>query len=648
MSHYDLARLDSRSGGRGYELEYGWDPVAPTSVTGPGPTAPSPPGSFIIPPDILNHQHHHHETGRRRRRLPPRSPSGSPPPPSTRSRKSLIGLPTAATVSVIGYRSEDFRSSRRDRARVRDLDNERDMERFFGIEPKRSRDRANDGLNQRMERNSAATAHISSSVSMYGSPRSHTRARSLSVPRTSSPELKMNHHRDLTVYGGGGGGDIYGRTTYHPGPGSQKPWYQHERLSLSSPRVALAGAGWPLASSRPGSRSPPKYYHPHHGHENGLRIGLQKMGLQDSLPNPRSPSQNIARKRSESFESDITEVDHSARPKIRKKVTPGGGMRSVSKFRPNKPQYNQVHCLLITWEFHDLRTEDYTAPPAPDYVSLEDETRRLRGTLEGYGYDVHEYRIPMQRSEEDMAEELKRFCRLAANDTLLMVYYHGHGSLNDDNELIFSSHDHPDNAEWSQAAAADLYSALLARDKVPRDRYDQLIKKYERYQPISSLSWSTIRDPLLSAPSDVLLVLDCCAAGGANLKHVNWQPPPNAKIYTKHLFAACGFESSTSDDMTAKMCEVLDEWIPEVMCGSEKGMNGSGGNNNGVLTTKRLHQLMEDRLQKKSAGSQPIFKQLLPHDPEQYITLPNFREMENSKMERGRRAGRVARGFVLT
>jgi hypothetical protein len=190
----------------------------------------------------------------------------------------------------------------------------------------------------------------------------------------------------------------------------------------------------------------------------------------------------------------------------------------------------------------------------------------------------------------------------------------------------------------------------------------------------------------------VLLVLDCCAAGGASLSHINWQPPPGAERYTKHLFAACGFESSTSDDMTAALCEVLHEWVPPAAPGaggvasrhpsrarSEPAVSGDvaaaaragGGNGNangggdgvgvagvgvGVvvgggasgpvgggqfLTTKRLHQLMEHKLQKRSVGSQPIFKQLLPQDPEQYITLPNLRR----RVGGGERTGR--RGYAM-
>jgi hypothetical protein len=188
----------------------------------------------------------------------------------------------------------------------------------------------------------------------------------------------------------------------------------------------------------------------------------------------------------------------------------------------------------------------------------------------------------------------------------------------------------------------------------------------ERYRPVSSVKWDTLRDPILSAPCDVLLVLDCCAAGGANLRHINWQPPRGTEMYTKHLFAACGFESSTSDDMTAAMCEVLDEWVPppaaaaparsasaDAVPGTGGGVGVGGGAGAGgpvgagqFLTTKRLHQLMEDKLQKRSVGSQPIFKQLLPQDPEQYITLPNLRRRDaGDELKLTERRGR--RGYVV-
>ncbi|KAK0623710.1 hypothetical protein B0T14DRAFT_477676 [Immersiella caudata] len=306
------------------------------------------------------------------------------------------------------------------------------------------------------------------------------------------------------------------------------------------------------------------------------------------------------------------------------------------KQRPKYPQYREVHVLILTWKFHDLRTAPYTAPPTADYVSLEDETRRLHETFGSFGYKVQDWSIPMERPVEKMRNRLKKFCRQAADDTLLIVYYHGHGSLDDDNELMFSSHEHPANLDWCQAAAAELYAAMLSGDACPshglEKNYHKLLKKYERYRPVAEVKWSDIRETILGAPCDLLLILDCCAAGGANLRHVNWQPSKSAEGYTKHLFAACGFESSTSDDMTAAMCDVLDEWVP-----SQPPRDGGSRTTSPApfLTTKRLHQIMEDKLLKDSVGSQPIFKQLLPHDPEQYITLPNLLDAERRGRGRG-------------
>lgn len=84
-------------------------------------------------------------------------------------------------------------------------------------------------------------------------------------------------------------------------------------------------------------------------------------------------------------------------------------------------------------------------------------------TLKDYGWQVSEYHIDMNRPIERPTARLNKFCQLAADDMLLVVYYHGHGSLNEDNELVFSSHDHPENSEWAKKAAADLYYELLSR-----------------------------------------------------------------------------------------------------------------------------------------------------------------------------------------
>ncbi|KAK0609685.1 hypothetical protein B0T17DRAFT_501389, partial [Bombardia bombarda] len=326
-------------------------------------------------------------------------------------------------------------------------------------------------------------------------------------------------------------------------------------------------------------------------------------------------------------------------------------------------QYRQVYVLILTWSFHDLKEASYTAPTGGKYTSLEDETKRLRGTFERRGYSVYEFDIPMQRSTESLRQQLKNFCLLARDDTLLIVYYHGHGSLDDDNELMFSSHEHPANVALSKTAAAELYEAMITGEACHAHgrstQYRELVKKYERYRPVSTVEWEAIRPIVLSASSDMLLILDCCAAGGAtatasgrragggssiasstfspsSLHFTNWKPPtPAQRKYTKHLFAACGFESSTTDDMTAAMCHVLDTWTPPPSPPRTQLPYW--------LTTKRLHQIMEDRLRRNSVGSQPIFRQLLPVDPEKYITLPDLSAGAgagpDAGMSRGRRGG---------
>ncbi|KAK3301762.1 uncharacterized protein B0T15DRAFT_322955 [Chaetomium strumarium] len=309
----------------------------------------------------------------------------------------------------------------------------------------------------------------------------HPRARSLSLSRLSAGDSDEESDR-LVAHAHGGGWDS--ATVVPDPPGG---YYRHPRLSLSSPRVGLAGAGWPLVSSRPGTRSPSlerererereRYERgyqvvpvvPPYGNEDDLRLRLGGVG------SPRVPARKGRSESFERYDGTLMNGRDGGSPGT------GGRVRAASKYRGVRPQYNQVHALILTWSFHDLRTEDYTAPPSSDYVSLEEETARLRDTFESYGYTVHEFLIPMHRSVESLKAKLKQFCRYAADDTLLIIYYHGHGALDDDNELVFSSHDHPDNPGWSQAAAAELYAALLSGDACAthgrRERYQELLKK---------------------------------------------------------------------------------------------------------------------------------------------------------------------------
>ncbi|KAK3313581.1 hypothetical protein B0H66DRAFT_594453 [Apodospora peruviana] len=558
------------------------------------------------------------------------------------------------------------------RPRARDSDRDRrDKDRF------RMTDRERENLKQRLSV-PPAQQQQQQQRNHLGRTRSLSLSRSGSSSRDSSPEItdrRRYHNSEHQHHHQNDKWDSHRRPRrdedrfYLTPPVRQHPqrppsvpavrYYHDERLSsLSSPEMTPM----PLVSlsRKPGSRSPPALARDeiggggddlvtrfdrgfrlverpsrlHHSDDDvermlplseadsmrDLRFGLQRMSTDLGGP----PGPRIVRR----LPSRSASIDGRNAVTVKRRLGPRSMTPPYS--RPLKPQYTQVHVLILTWIFHDLKQAPYTAPPASEYTSLEDETRRVRDTFESFGYKVREFLIPMRSSTEYLRSKLKQFTRLAADDTLLIVYYHGHGCLDDDNELVFSSHEHPSDPVWSQNAAAEMYAALMSGDSCPAHgrhaQYQNLVKKYERYRPVAEVKWEEIRPTVLGAPCDLLLILDCCAAGGANLGHVNWRPPPQAEGYTKHLFAACGFESFTSDDMTAAMCEVLDEWAPDLHTSPRPSP---------FLTTKRLHQIMEEKLQKDSVGSQPIFKQLLPHDPEQYITLPNL--LDRNLDGRGRR-----------
>ena len=102
-----------------------------------------------------------------------------------------------------------------------------------------------------------------------------------------------------------------------------------------------------------------------------------------------------------------------------------------------KTKYKAAHVLILTWSFHDL-AGGFDEVAGDFIVSLEEETARLHDTFATYGYQVHERLIPMDASVERLTMIMKEFLRFANDETLLIVYYHGHGGLDEDGELVFS------------------------------------------------------------------------------------------------------------------------------------------------------------------------------------------------------------------
>ncbi|KAK4108971.1 hypothetical protein N656DRAFT_368276 [Canariomyces notabilis] len=219
------------------------------------------------------------------------------------------GLSGCISASVIGYGdSVELTHRPRIRRRDRDWNRDRDRDGSSGIRSRASGDRSSfsdrerERLKQRMclERNQSNTSSTTSSSYYHPRQQHHqARTRSLSLGRGYS---YSSYSSADSEDGALERDDAWGSATViSPGRG----YYHHERLSLSSPRVELADAGWPLASSRPAS-PPPSWHRPgrrdryergyvidsRHGHD-GLRFGMGPLGIditEEPLPNPRVPS----------------------------------------------------------------------------------------------------------------------------------------------------------------------------------------------------------------------------------------------------------------------------------------------------------------------------------------------------------------------
>lgn len=81
--------------------------------------------------------------------------------------------------------------------------------------------------------------------------------------------------------------------------------------------------------------------------------------------------------------------------------------------------YSAVYVLLLSWKHDDL--------------GVETDIQKLNVVFgEAYGFLVQRFLIPNEDPDEALAEVLKGFVqRYQSPQSLLIVYYGGHGSLND-------------------------------------------------------------------------------------------------------------------------------------------------------------------------------------------------------------------------
>ncbi|RGP80476.1 hypothetical protein FLONG3_1404 [Fusarium longipes] len=184
---------------------------------------------------------------------------------------------------------------------------------------------------------------------------------------------------------------------------------------------------------------------------------------------------------------------------------------SAKRAFPNSAysRYSDVQVLLIRWE--------------EDELQVEDELNELKRVFDLYGFITDRFLIPTSNSHRKLNQKVLSFVEEHEHeDTLLIIYYGGHGSIN------------------------------KARQSTWCCKSD---KSY------AAVEWSAIQTLFETAKCDVLLLLDCCAAASA-------APLTERTTYMMETIAACGFEAWTSlpgaQSFTHTLIEVLKEWASQL------------------------------------------------------------------------------------
>lgn len=110
----------------------------------------------------------------------------------------------------------------------------------------------------------------------------------------------------------------------------------------------------------------------------------------------------------------------SKRRKKKQPSTPG-----PASHVPEGKQYKGGEVLLVRFYFHDIRM-------------LDEEADRVTAAFSQRGFRVVPYTIPMADSESDLTSRLNSFLSSGDGETLRIIYYHGHGGIRQENQLILA------------------------------------------------------------------------------------------------------------------------------------------------------------------------------------------------------------------
>lgn len=179
---------------------------------------------------------------------------------------------------------------------------------------------------------------------------------------------------------------------------------------------------------------------------------------------------------------DITSVNFHARELeiFGQVLTDATAAAFPNEFPREGSRYDKVYVLFLSWE--------------GDLLGVSREIAELRDVFRhSYHYNTEEWHIPNIRSHNSLVQRISEFLEdYEDRENLLIVYYAGHGCLNDDRQLVGACHATP------------------------------------------TMKWLGIQNMLEQAESDVLILLDCCAGASS---------ASEAGSGVTEVIAACGFET---------------------------------------------------------------------------------------------------------
>jgi hypothetical protein len=154
-----------------------------------------------------------------------------------------------------------------------------------------------------------------------------------------------------------------------------------------------------------------------------------------------------------------------------------------------------------------------------DELQVQHELRRLDHKFQDYGFRTNFWHIPTRDSQLELMSNAIDIIRASDSDqNLFIVYYAGHGRINEARQ-----------AEWTCKGRDPNYA---------------------------SVDWSAIQSLFAKARSDILILLDTCAAASSTMR---------SQYGVMEAIVACGFESKApppgEHSFTNTLIEVLDDWI---------------------------------------------------------------------------------------